>query len=77
MYLRANDNGRNAFLGESSMKDILNSLIGVLLFSIMIIYIIFKGGGSRVDPEKLEKIREDIQKKPIGDIVTDINEWLS
>ena len=59
------------------MKDVVYSIIGGLLFSFLLGYIIFKGGASKIDPEKIEKIRTDISKKPLRDVIDDINAWLS
>ena len=59
------------------MKDIIYSIIGGLLFSFVIAYILLKGGGSQIDPVKIEKIAKDVRKKPIADVIADVNEWLS
>ena len=59
------------------MKDVIYTFLGGLLFSVVIGYIILKGGGNRIDPKKLEKIRSDINKKPLRDVIDDLNGWLS
>ena len=58
------------------MKNAIHSLIGGLITISVILYVIFKGGG-QIDPKKLDQIRKSVKKKPIKDVVSDINGWLS
>jgi len=59
------------------MKDVLLTIFGGFLFSVVIIYIVSKGGGNRIDPNKLEQIRKDINNKPLAVVINEVNDWLS
>ena len=59
------------------MKKVLYSFVSGLITTIMLAYIIFRNGGSKIDPKKLEKIRKDVKNKPLKSVINDVNEWLS
>lgn len=57
------------------MNKVIVSFISGIIITIMLLW--KRAKGVTIEPEQVAKIKKEINDKPIADIVSTLNDWLS
>lgn len=61
-----------------SFQEIIIGIVAGIIISILLVYMYIRTGGKlKLEPKQLDQIKTDLRKKPLGDVIADINSWLS
>ena len=58
-----------------NMKQGIYYVVGVIVIGMLLFFNKFRG--IKLDSKQIDKIKKDIRKKPLRDVIASINEWIS